>query len=197
LQLRWRSIWRKSDDQQELAAAAVPCIGVEQGILLAIVLSLVRHVRHSYRPHITMLVPNALGRWEPIQASPGMETAPGLIVYRFGADLFYANADRFADKGRELIDKAPSPVRHFVIDAGAITDIDYSAARTFRDLVAEIREKRIDVVMGRVGAGLRGDLERHDIAEALGGEKIFPTLHQALEHIGIDVSEHQPSKLTS
>jgi MFS superfamily sulfate permease-like transporter len=194
-----KAISRESAGELRLAlfaAAAVPCIGVEQGILLAIALSLVRHVRHSYRPHITMLAPNALGHWEPTQASPGMETAHGLIVYRFGADLFYANADRFADEARELIAKAPSPARHFVIDAGAITNIDYSAAGTFRDLLAEIREKRIDVVMGRVGAGLRSDLERHGIVVALGAENVFPTLHQALEHVGIDVSANQPSKLT-
>jgi MFS superfamily sulfate permease-like transporter len=126
-----------------------------------------------------------------------METAPGLIVYRFGADLFYANVDRFADEARELIAKTPSPARHFVIDAGAITDIDYSAAGALRDLLAELKEKRIDVIIGRVSAGLRADLERHTIVEALGTEKIFPTLHEALEAIGIDVSAEQPAKMTS
>jgi MFS superfamily sulfate permease-like transporter len=141
-----------------------------------------------------MLAPNALGRWEPAEASPGMETAPGLIVYRFGADLFYANVDRFVDEASELIAKAPSPVRHFVIDAGAITDIDYSAAGALRDLFAELTEKRIDVVIGRVSAGLRSDLERHTIVETLGAGKIFPTLHQAFEAIGIDLSTKQPAR---
>jgi MFS superfamily sulfate permease-like transporter len=169
------------------AAAAVPCIGVEQGILLAIVLSLIGHVRHSYRPHITLLTPDASGLWEPTVARPGLQTAPGLIVYRFGADLFYANVDRFADKARELIATAPSPVRGFVIDAGALTDIDFSAGRTFRDLLAELKDRQIDVVMGRVSADLRADLERHGIVEALGAEKIFRTLHQALEAVGVEV----------
>jgi SulP family sulfate permease len=195
-----KAIARESTGEFRLAlfaAAAVPCIGVEQGILLAIILSLLRHVQHSYRPHISMLAPNPLGRWEPTEASPGMETAPGLIVYRFGADLFYANVDRFADEARELVAKTPSPARHFVIDAGAITDIDYSAAGALRDLLAELKEKRIDVIIGRVSAGLRADLERHTIVEALGTEKIFPTLHEALEAIGIDVSAEQPAKMTS
>ena len=168
-----------------LAAAAVPGVGVEQGILLAIVLSLVRHVRHSYRPHISILAPNALGRWEPTAAAPGLETAPGLIVYRFAADLFYANVDRFADEARELIARAPSPVRHFVIDAGALTDIDFSAARTLRDLLTELQAKKIEVVMGRVSADLREDLERHGIVAALGAEKIFRTLHEALAAVGV------------
>jgi len=176
------------------AAAAVPCIGVEQGILLAIVLSLVGHVRHSYRPHISMLAPDSSGRWGPVAAQAGLETAPGLIVYRFGADLFYANADRFADEARDLIAAAPAPVRHFVVDAGTITDIDFSAGRTVHDLVSELKEKGIDVVMGRVSANLREDLERHGIADALGAGKIFKTLHEALEAAGVDVTSHAASK---
>ena len=168
-----------------LTAAAVPGIGVEQGILLAIILSLVRHVRHSYRPHISILAPNPLGRWEPTPAKIGLETAPGLIVYRFGADLFYANADRFADEARELVAKAPSPVRHFVIDAGALTAVDFSAAQTLRDLLAELRRAGVDVVIGRVSASLRDELARHGVVAALGAENIFPTLHQALAAAGV------------
>ena len=111
----------------------MPAIGVEQGILLAIAASLVRHVRHSYRPHAMVLVPGAQERWEP--AAPGLTTDPGLIVYRFGADLFYANADRFADEVRGLVAGAPEPVRWFIIDCAAIFDVDYTAARTVRDLI--------------------------------------------------------------
>ena len=90
-----RAIRRESPGEFYLAvitAAAVVVIGVEQGILLAIALSLFRHVRHSYSPHTMMLAPNPAGQWVPMPATPGKETEPGLIVYRFGSDLFYANA---------------------------------------------------------------------------------------------------------
>jgi MFS superfamily sulfate permease-like transporter len=122
-----REIRRESRNEYLVAlftAAAVPAIGVEQGILLAIALSLIQHVRHSYRPHTMMLVPDERGRWAPTPAAPGSQTEPGLIVYRFGADLFYANADRFADEVRALVDNAPDQVRWFVVDAGAVTDLD-------------------------------------------------------------------------
>jgi len=79
-------------------AAAVVAIGVEQGILLAIGFSLVRHVRHSYRAHSMVLVQDeSRGRWRPTPTAPGLQTAAGLIVYRYGADLFYANAEHFAE----------------------------------------------------------------------------------------------------
>jgi len=160
-------------------AAAVPAIGVEQGILLAIAASLVRHVRHSYRPHTMVLVPIA-GRLEPAPAKPGVETDPGLIVYRFGADLFYANADRFADEVRALVERAPTPVRWFVVDCSAIFDIDYTAARTVRDLLAELASRKVGVVLARVNPYIHADLVRHGVIAAVEEARIFETLHEAL-----------------
>ncbi len=177
-----RDIRRESPGEFYLAvvtAAAVVAIGVEQGILLAIALSLFRHVRHSYSPHTMMLVPGATGRWVPVPATPGKETEPGLIVYRCGSDLFYANADHFADEVRALVKRAPTPVRWFIIDAAAITDIDYSAAQSIRDLLDDQAQK-VGVVFARVSPYLRSDMDRHHITEAVGETRIFTTLHEAI-----------------
>ncbi len=161
-------------------AAVVPGIGVEQGILIAIGLSLVRHVRHSYRPHTMVLVPDPEGGWLTQPARPGEQTEPELILYRFGADLFYANADRFADETRALIERAPDPVKWLIIDASAITDLDYSAARTLRDLLNEFKARNVNVALGRVEPSLRSDMERHGIAAIVGEARICASLHGAL-----------------
>ncbi len=181
-----RAIRRESPGEFYLAittAAAVVAVGVEQGILLAIVLSLLRHVRHSYRPHTMVLMPDAAGRWEPIVATPGTQTAPGLIVYRFDADLFYANDNRFADEVRALVEQAPNPVQWFIIDAGAITDIDYSAAQSVRDLLRELAVRDVNVVFARVNAFLRSDLDRHGVTAAVGEARLFNTLHEAIDAV--------------
>jgi MFS superfamily sulfate permease-like transporter len=178
-----RDIARESPGEVRLAlltAAAVAGIGVEQGILIAIALSLLRHVNHSYRPHSAVLLPDAAGRWEPSPARPGTETAAGLIVYRFGADLFFANADRFADEVRALVDQAPHRVRCLVFDASAITDIDYSAARTLRSLLADLAQREVRPIMARVNQFLRADLDRHGVTASLGEAQIFATLHEGL-----------------
>jgi sulfate permease, SulP family len=178
-----RDIRRESPGEFYLAvftALTVVAVGVEQGILLAIALSLFRHVRHSYRPHTTMLVPDATGRWIPAAATPGKETAPGLIVYRFGADLFYANKQRFCDEVHALVARAPTPVRWFIIDAGAITDIDYSASRSMCGLLGELKQKDVNVVFGRVSPYLRSDMDRHGISATVGAARIFGTLHEAI-----------------
>lgn len=161
-------------------AAAVVVIGVEQGILLAIGLSLLRHVRHSYRPNTSVLAIDGAGRHAAIPAVAGAQTEAGLIVYEFGADLFYANADRFTEDVRNLVAHAPAPTRWFVVDAGAITDIDYSAAQTLRDLIADLQQQGIALALARVRTGLLGDLARHGVIAALGQDRIFSTMHEAL-----------------
>jgi sulfate permease, SulP family len=177
------AIRRESPGEFYLAivtAASVVAIGVEQGILLAIALSLFRHVRHSCSPHTIMLVPNARGRWVPGAAVPGKETEPGLIVYRFNSDLFYANANRFTDEVRGLVERAPTPIRWFIVDAGAITDIDYSAAQSIRDLLDDLTRQKVHIVFARVSPYLRSDMDRHQITAAVGEARIFTTLHEAL-----------------
>ena len=161
--------------------AAVVAVGVEQGILFAIAFSLVRHVRHSYEAYSEVLAPDASGRWMAEPAEPGMETAPGLIVHRYGADLFYANADHFADEVRALVRSAPTRVQWFVVDSQAITDLDLSAARTVRTLLEELAAGGVFVVFGRVTPALMADMERHHIVEILGMDRIFGTLHEAFD----------------
>jgi sulfate permease, SulP family len=173
-------------------AAAVVAIGVEQGILLAITLSLLRHVRHSYRPHTMMLVPDATGRWMPAPATPGKETEPELIVYRFGADLFYANSDRFIGEVRTLVERAPTPVRWFIVDAGAITDLDYSAARAIRELIEEMARQNVRMIFARVSPYLRSDMDRHRLTVAIGEGWIFPTLHEAVTAVRGTPPEESP-----
>ncbi len=178
-----RDIRRESPGEYQLAivtAATVVALGVEQGILLAIALSLFRHVRHSYRPHTMMLAPDAAGRWIPVPATPGKVTEPGLIVYRFGADLFYANQNRFTDEVRALVAHAPAPLRWFVIDAGAITDIDYTAAQSLRELFDDLKCLQVCIIFGRVSSYLRSDMDRHGITATVGAAQLFETLHEAL-----------------
>lgn len=190
-----RDIRRESPGEFYLAivtAAAVVAIGVEQGILLAIALSLFRHVRHSYNPHTIMLMPNATGRWVPMPAAPGKQTEPGLIVYRFNSDLFYANGGRFADEVRLLVKRAPTPVRWFIVDAGPITDIDYSAAQSVRDLLEDLSRQGVGIIFARVSPYLRSDMDRHRITTAIGEMRIFATLHEAITAVRDDVPGVRP-----
>jgi SulP family sulfate permease len=179
-----------------VTAAAVVLVGVEHGILLAVALSLMRHVRHSYHPHTMVLEAAApTGRWLPVPTRPGAMTAPGLIVYRFGSDLFFANDHFFTSEVTQLIDSASGGLRWFVVDAGAITDLDYSAARTLTDLIQTLHERKIGVIFGRVNHYLRADMDRHGIAQIIGASNIFDTLHEALAAAGVHPAASEPGML--
>src|SRR5262245_15485206 len=181
-----RDIRRESPGEFQLAlatAGVVVSIGVEQGILLAMALSLLRHVRHSYRPHTAVLVEDDAGRWQPIAAAPGVSSKPGLLVFQFGADLFYANVGRFAEDVHGLVRAAREPVRWFVLDAGAITSVDYSAARTLRALFDELARTGVRVLFVHAQQSLLSDLERHRLSAAIGADRIYDTLHEALSAI--------------
>jgi sulfate permease, SulP family len=78
------------------------------------------------------------------------------------------------------VQRAPTPVRWFIGDAGAITDIDYSAARSLRDLLDELNRQGVRMVFARVSPYLRSDMDRHGVTSAVGETRIFPTLHEAI-----------------
>src|SRR6201999_3578889 len=98
-----------------VTAAVVVLVGVEQGIVLAMVLSLLRVVRHTYHPHSGVLVSEAGSYWRLIPPPTGATTEPGLVLYRFSAPLFYANAGRFSEEIRTLIGPGPTSVRWLVV----------------------------------------------------------------------------------
>jgi SulP family sulfate permease len=178
-----RAIRRESRGEYRLAlltAATVVGVGVEAGILLAIVLSLLRHVQHSYRPHTGVLVHGPTGEWQVEPCRPGVVTEPGLLVYRFGADLFYANERRFVDEVRALVDGAPQPLNGLVVDASAVSDLDYSAAQSLRQLIAELQQRGVALAFGRVSPALLADMQRHGIAAVLGAEHLHSKLHEAM-----------------
>jgi MFS superfamily sulfate permease-like transporter len=181
-----RSIRRESPGEYYLAlgtAAIVVLVGVEQGIVLAMTLSLLRIVRHSYHPHTAVMVKDQKGEWRVTPVVPGAATEPGLVIYRFAAPLFYANANRFSEEIRSLVGLEPAPVRWVVVDGGPITHIDYTAARYVRQLQQDLAGSRVRLAFAHVTPELRADLDRHQLTEAIGEAQLFDTLHEALAAI--------------
>jgi MFS superfamily sulfate permease-like transporter len=106
-----------------------------------------------------------------------------LVIFQFGADLFYANAGRFAADVRGLVQEAAAPVKWLVLDAGAITAVDYSAARVVREVEQDLSRRGIALVLVHPQSSLRDDLRRHRLSDVIGADHIFDTLHEALAAI--------------
>ncbi|MBX3020728.1 MAG: SulP family inorganic anion transporter [Bdellovibrionales bacterium] len=133
-----------------LTAATVVFIGVEQGIALAMVLSLLNHVRNSYEPRTALVTPGAEGEWKLVPVSSAACYSPGLLIYWFGADLFYANADRFVQELEVLADSCQP--KWLAIQADAITDIDYSAGNEVHQILNKLAARGITVVWVQMNA---------------------------------------------
>ena len=163
-----------------ITAITVVAVGVEAGILLAMVLSLVRIVRHSYRPHTGVLQLDNGNSWKVDPVAAGAVTEPGLVLYRFGSSLFYANANRFAEELLRLAGPRPSAVRWIIVDAEAITQIDYSAARVIAQLNEELSKDGVALGFARMPPDTLADFHRHHLAECIPQSRIFGRLHDAL-----------------
>ena len=177
-------IYRKAPAEVVLAvitAAAVVLVGVEQGIVLALVLSLLQHVRRSYQPHTAIILRDAVDEWRMEKVMPGRMIEPGLVIYWFGAELFYANASHLAQEVRRLVKDSPTPVRWIVIDAGAITAIDYSAGKMIREIKQELLKQGIVLAFTRVSPDLQRDLVCQDLIRVIGANHIFGSRKHSIE----------------
>jgi SulP family sulfate permease len=169
-------------------AVFVVLAGVEQGIVLAMVMSLLRIVHHSYHPRSGVMIPEGDGTWKLIPPVTGAVTEPGFVLYRFGAALFYANASRFADEISTLVGPSPTSVHWLIVDAEAITNVDYTAARVVQELKKDLTSAGVVFGFARVPWNTRADFDRHHLTETIGPSLIFNRLHDA-----VDACEKQKS----
>jgi sulfate permease, SulP family len=179
-----RMLRRNSPNEFGLAVvttAAVVFLGVERGILLAMGLSLLQHVRHGYQPSTATILRDPAEHWRMEPVTPVRMLEPGLVMYWFGADLYYANVNHFVEQAHRLVHHAPSPVRWLAVDAGAITDIDFTAARAVMDLQQDLASKGIVLALTRVSDGLRAELDRQEITAVIGAHRIFSSRTHCVE----------------
>ena len=163
-----------------LTAAAVVVLGVEYGIVLAIIASIVDHLRHSYSPLNSVLVKSPEGHWQPVPAGPGARTEEGLVVYRFGTSLYYANASRLMEDVAALVGHG-GPLRWMILDCAAIGDVDYTASAVLVKVIEHVHQHHVHLVLSCVLGPVRQQLDRYGISKALGQDAYFDTPGEALE----------------
>jgi SulP family sulfate permease len=163
-----------------LTTVAVVALGVEYGIVLAVVASIVDHLRHSYSPLNSVLMKSPAGHWHAAPVEPGARTEEGLVVYRFGTSLYYANAPKLLEDVAVLTGHG-GPLRWLVFDCVAIGDIDYTASTVLTKMVEHLHQRQVRLVMSSVLDPVRQQLDRYGISAALGADAYYDTPGQALE----------------
>jgi sulfate permease, SulP family len=163
-----------------LTAAAVVAFGVETGIAVAVVASIVDHLRHSYSPLNSVLMKSPTGHWQSLPATPGIRTMDGLVIYRFGTSLYYANAARLMYDILPLIIEGP-PVQWLVLDCAAIGDIDYTASAVLAQAVQHVQQRHIRFALSSVLGPVRKQLDLYGISKTLDPDAYYDTSGAALE----------------
>src|SRR5579884_228454 len=155
-----------------ITAGFVVFVGVEQGILAAMALSLFAHVRHGYHPHNNVLVQGKTGpRTAPVSSNG--EIRDGIIVYRFNHSMYYANAAQLSREVSTLLAHAEGRLRWFCFDMTAVDDIDYSAAQTLRSLIAAMKRQHVRPVFVQVMHDVNQDLQRYGILRLAGSRPVY------------------------
>jgi SulP family sulfate permease len=155
-------------------------LGVLQGVLVAVSLSLVDVIRRVARPHdaIEGLVPDLAGMHD-VDDHAGAVVVPGLLVYRYDAPLFFANADNFLTRVREAV--AAYDPQWVLLNTEAIGEVDFTGAHALETLRAELESRGVVLALARLKQEQREALEPSGLLDRIGAEHVFPTLPTALE----------------
>ena len=158
----------------------VVVVGIEQGIILAIGLSIVEHVYHSYKPsdHLLAQGPDGLPRLTPVGS--GTQALPGLAIYRFGASLYYANTARFTEEVVDLAENASPPLRWLAISGSVIGDIDYQGSQTVSAVKGELDRLGVTLVLCDVDPSVRRELDAYGLTAAIGEDHLFDSVSEVL-----------------
>jgi MFS superfamily sulfate permease-like transporter len=165
-----------------ITAVVVVLIGVEQGIVIAMVLSLVEHVRRSYRSqNVVLMMDKTTGAWQLLPVTAPEQTKPGLLLYRFAHTIYYANAQQLFDQIMTLVETANPSLSCFCIDASAVADVDFSAAETLREIHGILKSRGIRLVWANVTGLVMAELDRYEIIGLMGKDAFYENLGKVVD----------------
>jgi MFS superfamily sulfate permease-like transporter len=161
---------------------AVVLVGVLPGLAIAVGLSLLDFVRHAWRPHDAVLgrVHGVKG-YHDLARHPDARQIPGLLLFRWDAPLFFANAALFRRRIRQLVAGAEPPVRWLVIAAEPITDVDSTAYDVLEAFRRELRADGIHLAFAELKGPVKDRVQRFGLVPGDGPEAFFPTLGEAVK----------------
>jgi high affinity sulfate transporter 1 len=180
----FKRLWSTYRPDCYLALAAlvgVTIAGVLWGIGVAIVLSILAFLWNAWHPHVAVLgrAPGVKG-YHDVTRYPDAKRIPGLLIFRFDAPIFFANAELFRDSVLRAVQTSQEPVALVVIAAEPITDLDSTAADVLAALERELDAKGIELAFAELRDPMKDRLMAFGLVEQVGSERFYPTLGMAV-----------------
>ncbi|BBX47552.1 SulP family inorganic anion transporter [Mycobacterium cookii] len=159
----------------------VALVGVEQGITVAVALAILDRTRLTARPHLHVLgrIPSTTS-WAPLDGSEHAIAIPGVLVVLFSTPLWYANAGRFRTDLTAAVDHAGHSLGLVVLDAMGMTDLDYTGARTLREMLEHLDHSEVSFAMARTNKTVRAALARSGLLARIGEDHLFASVGEAV-----------------
>ena len=164
-----------------LCLAGVAVFGAIQGIALAVGIAIVEFLWDAWRPHSAVLgkVAGVKG-YHDISRYPDARLIPGLVLFRWDAPLFFANAELFQERVIESAERSPTPVRWLVVAAEPVTSVDITAADVLAELYDTLRKAGIELCFAELKDPVKDKLKRFGLFSQLGEKAFFPTIGAAV-----------------
>ncbi|NVN99684.1 MAG: SulP family inorganic anion transporter [Geobacteraceae bacterium] len=161
----------------------VALLGVVHGIFIAVGFALLAFVWRAWRPYCAVLGRvDGMKGYHDISRHPEARRIPGLVLFRWDAPLFFANAEMFRENLLKAISNAPVPAKWVVVAAEPVTDIDITAADVLAELEAELQMSGVELCFAQMKGPVKDHLKRYGLFKQLGVENFFPTIGQAVDH---------------
>jgi high affinity sulfate transporter 1 len=161
----------------------VALLGVVHGIFIAVGFAMLAFIWRAWRPYCAVLgrVDDMKG-YHDITRHPEARRIPGLVLFRWDAPLFFANAEMFREHVLRAVSVAPTPTKWVVVAAEPVTDVDITAADVLTELDEELQRAGIELCFAQMKGPVKDHLKRYGLFSKLGVESFFPTIGQAVDH---------------
>ncbi len=177
-----RELWRVRRSEFWIAITclvSVLILGPLRAVIIATLLAIIDVVRRASRVD-TWVLREAPDGTHFIPEKPGVNCESGLLIYRFGASLFFANASHFQEEIEEVIKRSETPVRWFVLDAEAMVDIDSTGSEALHQVIKLMAGRGITMAITRASRELENTLEKYGLLELIGEDRLYPTNRHVL-----------------
>ncbi|HYN59662.1 MAG TPA: SulP family inorganic anion transporter [Rubrivivax sp.] len=185
--IEWRDllrIWRIQRWEFWLSIgcmAGVLALGAIQGIALAIVIAVIEFLWDGWRPHSAVLGRvQGIDGYHDIVRHPEARRVPGLVLFRWDAPLFFANAELFQTLAMQAVATSPTPARWLVVAAEPVTSIDVTAADVLQDLDRQLQQVGIELCFAEMKGPVKDKLKRFGLFSQFGQQTFFATVDEAV-----------------
>lgn len=164
-----------------LCTAGVVALGAIPGIGLAIVIAVIEFLWDGWRPHWAVLgEPDGVEGYHDLQRYPDARRITGLVLFRWDAPLFFANAELFNDRVLGAVEASPTPAKRVVVSAAPITSVDVTAADALVALARKLHEQGVELRFAELKDPVKDKLKKFELFARFGADRFHPTIAAAV-----------------